>query len=156
MSAKTNCSTSNNNWKASRHINSPDQYSKYFSVGLSVHYTTYLMVLLRRSPRRRRRPPGRSPRRRSGSPRASLPARRTARASVAGRRERRAWRRRAHIYPHRSGGSGAVQREIVGGLQLVQQWRSWRAGVGSPGDDPARGWASLASKIGGIFWIATR
>jgi len=28
-----------------------------------------------------------------------------------------------------------------GGLQLVQQWRSWRAGVGSPGDDGARRWS---------------
>ncbi|AQK79692.1 Paired amphipathic helix protein Sin3-like 3 [Zea mays] len=31
LSAKTNCSTSDNNWKASRHINSPDQYSRFIS-----------------------------------------------------------------------------------------------------------------------------
>ncbi|KAL5650743.1 hypothetical protein ACJX0J_036201, partial [Zea mays] len=35
-----------------------------------------------------------------------------------------------------------------GGLQLVQQWRSWRAGVGSPGDDGARGWASWRAGVG--------
>jgi hypothetical protein len=30
----------------------------------------------------------------------------------------------------------------------VQQWRSWRAGVGSPGDDGARGWASWRAGVG--------
>jgi hypothetical protein len=30
----------------------------------------------------------------------------------------------------------------------VQQWRSWRAGVGSPGDDGARGWASWHAGVG--------
>lgn len=44
-----------------------------------------------------------------------------------------------------------------GGLQgeLVQLWRSWRAGVGSPGDDGARGWASWrAEEDSALGWAA--
>jgi hypothetical protein len=40
-----------------------------------------------------------------------------------------------------------------GGLQgeLVQLWRSWRAGVGSPGDDGARRWSGGDGARGGLM-----